>query len=92
MKRKQANMPTIAKKKQRTHLKGVDPVYDQAEPYRLVTAQFPIDALTPEWSIGTNRLVNQAHKQRLLKIFKEVGILRRDVSHRLQVVCPKARV
>lgn len=92
MKRKQANEPAVVRKKQRTHLKEVDPVYDQAAPYRLVTAQFPIDALTPEWSIGTNRSVNEAHKRRLLQIFKEVGVLRRDVSHRLQVICPKAQV
>ncbi|KAF2133085.1 hypothetical protein P153DRAFT_253634, partial [Dothidotthia symphoricarpi CBS 119687] len=43
-------------------------------------------------SIGTNRPINEAYKRRLCQIFKELGVLRRDVSHRLQVACTKAQV
>ncbi|KAH7334195.1 hypothetical protein BKA66DRAFT_555351 [Pyrenochaeta sp. MPI-SDFR-AT-0127] len=92
MKRKNSNNLTGARKKPRVHLNEADSVYDQAKPYRLVTAKFPIDALTPEWSIGTNRPINEPHKRRLLQIFKESGVLRRDAEHRLQVACTKAQV
>ncbi|PVH90418.1 hypothetical protein DM02DRAFT_547825, partial [Periconia macrospinosa] len=61
-------------------------------PYLLVTARFPIDALSAEWSIGVNRPIDQAHKRRLHQIFDETGILQRDTSHRLQVAYSKAQV
>lgn len=73
-------------------MKEADSIYDQAAPYLLATARFPIDALTSEWSIGVNRPIDQAHKRRLRQIFDEVGVLRRDVTHRLQVACSKAQV
>jgi hypothetical protein len=92
MKRKDTDDPAKEKKKQRTALKEVESVYDQSEPYRLATVKFPIDALTPEWRIGTNRPINEAHKRRLCQIFKETGVLRRDENHRLQVACTKAQV
>jgi hypothetical protein len=92
MKRKDTNDLGEGRKKQRTFVKEVESVYDQSEQYRLVTVKFPIDALTPEWSIGTNRPINEAHKRRLCQIFKEAGVLRRDVSHRLQLACSKAQV
>ena len=92
MKRKDGDNSPEARKKQRTRLKEVDSAYVQAKQYRLVTAKFPIDALTPEWSIGVNRSINEAHKHRLCQIFEEVGVLRRDVAHRLQVACTKAQV
>jgi hypothetical protein len=72
--------------------KEVESVYDQAEPYRLVTAKFPIDALTPEWRIGVNRPINEAHKRRLCEIFNDVGVLRKNLNHRLRVACTKAQV
>ena len=92
MKRKDAHDTTEGRKKQRMHLKEVEFVYDQAEQYPLVTARFPIDALTPKWTFGTNRSINETHKRRLCQIFKYVGVLRRDASHRLQVACTKAQV
>ena len=51
MKRKGVNVSTKAGKRQRTTVKEMreaDCVYDRAAPYLLVTAQFPIDALTSE--------------------------------------------
>ena len=95
MKRKGADVSTGTGQRQRTAVKQIkeaDSIYDQAAPYLLVTAKFPIDALTSEWSIGVNRPIDQAHKRRLRQIFDEVGVLRRDRSHRLQVACSKAQV
>ena len=95
MKRKGENVCTTTEKRQRTAVKEIreaDCVYDRAAPYLLVTARFPIDALTSEWSIGFNRPIDQAHKRRLRQIFDEAGVLRRDTSHRLQVACSKAQV
>jgi hypothetical protein len=92
MKRKDTNDLAKRRKKQRTPLKEAESIHDQSEQYRLATVRFPIDALTPEWKMGTNRPINEAHKRRLCQIFKEAGVLRRDVSHRLQVACTKAQV
>ena len=95
MKRKAADVSTGTEKRQRTAVKEIkeaDSIYDQAAPYLLVTAKFPIDALTSEWSIGLNRPIDPAHKRRLRQIFDEAGVLRRDPSHRLQVACSKAQV
>ncbi|CAN9216863.1 unnamed protein product [Alternaria alternata] len=95
IKRKGVNVSAEAGKRQRTAVKEMreaDCVYDRAAPYLLVTARFPIDALTSEWSIGMNRPIDQAHKRRLRQIFDEAGVLRRDASHRLQVACSKAQV
>ncbi|CAN9385396.1 unnamed protein product [Alternaria alternata] len=95
MKRKGVNVSAEVGKRQRTAVKEMreaDCVYDRAAPYLLVTARFPIDALTSEWSIGMNRPIDQAHKRRLRQIFDEAGVLRRDASHRLQVACSKAQV
>jgi hypothetical protein len=95
MKRKGVNVSTEIGKRQRTtvkELREADSIYDQAAPYLLVTARFPIDALTPEWSIGLNRPIDETHKRRLRQIFDEAGVLRRGTSHRLQVACSKAQV
>lgn len=92
MKRKNTNNLAKGRKKQHTSVKESESVYDEAEQYRLATVRFPIDALTPVWGMGTNRPINEGHKRRLCQIFKEAGVLRRDVSHRLQVACTKAQV
>ena len=95
MKRKGAEVLTKLGKRQRVAAKGIreaDSIYDQAAPYLLATAKFPIDALTSEWNLGANRPIDPAHKRRLRQIFDEAGVLRRDRSHRLQVACSKAQV
>lgn len=95
MKRKDEDVLTKTGKRQRTavmEIREADSIYDQAAPYLLATAKFPIDALTSEWSIGANRPIDPAHKRRLCQIFDEVGVLRRDRSHQLQVACSKAQV
>jgi hypothetical protein len=92
MKRKHAGDSTVGSKKQHLPLKEVESLHDQTEPYRLATVKFPIDALSPDWSIGTNRPIDECHKRRLFQIFKEIGVLRQDARHRLQVACTKAQV
>lgn len=95
MKRKGADGWTEKGKRQRVDVTGIREaasIYDQAAPYLLATAKFPIDALTSEWNIGANRPIDPAHKRRLCQIFNEAGVLRRDRSHRLQVACSKAQV
>jgi hypothetical protein len=100
MKRRNPPTPNITDKKQRlqgprskaSYLKEVDSIHDQARPYRLVTAKFPIDSLTPVWTVGANRPIDDAHKRRLCEIFKEQGVLRKDLGYRLRVACTKAQV
>jgi len=67
-------------------------VREQAEPYRLYTAKLPLEALTPSWSIGSNRAVNIKHVQDLYRIFKENGLQRECVENRLLVACTQAEV
>jgi hypothetical protein len=100
MKRRNPPTPNITDKKQRlqgprskaSYLKEVDSIHDQARPYRLVTAKFPIDSLTPVWTVGANRPIDDAHKRRLCEIFEEQGVLRKDLGYRLRVACTKAQV
>lgn len=70
----------------------MESIREQAEPYRLVTAKFPIDALTPTWSVGVNRPINSAHKRRLCEIFMEQGVLRKASANRLRLACDKEDV
>jgi hypothetical protein len=61
MKRKGADVSIETGKRQRTAVKETreaDTLYNQAAPYLLGTAKFPIDALTSEWSIGVNRPID----------------------------------
>ncbi|KAF2462913.1 uncharacterized protein BDR25DRAFT_247182 [Lindgomyces ingoldianus] len=100
MKRQNPSIPSEGRKKQRCQepnskalaLKEIESVSEQAKPYQLATAKFPIDALTPEWTVGGNRSINEAHKQRLCEIFSEQGLLRRDPGHRLRIACTKEQV
>ena len=100
MKRRNPPTPNITDKKQRVqgprskapYLKEVDSIHDQARPYRLVTAKFPIDSLTLVWTVGANRPIDDAYKRRLCEIFKEQGVLRKDLGYRLRVACTKAQV
>lgn len=95
MKRKSVDVSSETGKRQCTvgkEIREADSLHEQAAPYLLGTAKFPIDALTSEWSIGVNRPIDQAHKRRLRQIFDEAGVLRRDASHRLQIACSKAQV
>ena len=92
MKRANTDPSPKSNKRHRVDVKDMDSLHDQAKQYRLVTASFPIDSLDPNWSFGTNRAIDEAHKRRLCQIFKDEGVLRRDARHRLHVACSKAQV
>lgn len=94
-KRKATDVPTTSRKKQSPQDAKVNearPIHEQTAPFLLVTAKFPIDALTAEWSVGVNRPIDAAHKRRLCQIFDEAGVLRRDTTHQLQIACSKEHV
>lgn len=63
---------------------------ERAKDYHLGTARFPINALNPVWKEGQNRDPDGKQIQALLKIFKEQGVQREAVAHRLRVICPRA--
>ena len=66
-------------------------VREQAEPYRLITAIFPIDVLTPVWRHGTNRPIHNSHKRHLCQAFRE-GLYRIDAKNALRLVCTQDEV
>jgi len=39
-------------------IREAESIYNQAAPYLLVIARFPIDALTSEWNIRVNRPID----------------------------------
>ena len=67
-------------------------VRERAEPYRLGTARFPVDALTPVWKQGHNRDPDKKQIQALCKIFEEQEVQRESVENRLRVICSRAEV
>lgn len=73
-------------------LTSAKPVREQAEPYRIITAKFPIDALTASWSVGSNRPIDEKHVHRLCQIFKEQGLQREPEENRLLIACSRDEV
>ena len=67
-------------------------VRERAEPYRLATAKFPIDALTPVWKVGSNRQIDKKHVQNLCRIFEEQHLQREPDENHLRVACSQAEV
>ena len=67
-------------------------ICEQAEPYRLSTARFPLEALTSSWSVGSNRTVDIKHVQDLCRIFEESGVQRECAENHLRVACTEAAV
>ncbi|KAH8748291.1 hypothetical protein F5882DRAFT_236928, partial [Hyaloscypha sp. PMI_1271] len=64
-----------------------------AEPYRICTAKFPIDALTASWSLGVNRPVNDKHVLTLCRTFEvEEGLQRETSSNHLMVGCTAEQI
>jgi hypothetical protein len=59
----------------------------RAEPFRLMTVKFPIDDVTPQWSMGSNRDVDAKHVRQLCQIFDEHGLQRQDRTHRVRLLC-----
>ena len=67
-------------------------IREQAQPYLLCTAKFPLEALTSSWSIGCNRAVDVKHVRDLCRIFEETGLQREHAENHLLVACPPAAV
>lgn len=67
-------------------------VREQAEQYRLATAKFPLNALTPDWTIGSNRPIDAKHVQTLCQIFEVQRLQRELVENRLRIACSQADV
>jgi hypothetical protein len=67
-------------------------VREQAEGYRLITAKFPVAALTPIWSVGSNRDIDVRHVKSLCQIFKEEKLQREVAENRLRLACSRAEV
>ncbi|KAF5002984.1 hypothetical protein FDECE_10458 [Fusarium decemcellulare] len=64
----------------------------QAEEYRLVTANIPVDALSCTWRKGMNRHVNPQHVSKLCSVFKQGGLERQAEENYLLVQCSSAAV
>ena len=75
------------------NLESAKSARELAEPYRVCTTRFPIDALTPHWSIGRNRPVNQEHVLSLCKTFEgEDGLQRETARNYLMIGCTEAQL
>jgi hypothetical protein len=102
MKRKAISVRSPPAKRQRMKDDAQDPVEaaltdaksvrEQAKPYHLCTAKFPLEALTPSWSIGSNRTVDVKHVQDLCRIFEENGVQRECAENHLLLACTQAAV
>jgi len=66
-------------------------LFDEAEPYRIATACFPIRVLTPKWKQGRNRAPSTPHILQLRKSFDK-GLYRTDLSNTLRVACSPEHV
>lgn len=67
-------------------------IHQQAEPYRLTTVRFPIDALSARWGKGKNRPIDEHHKHELHESFRTQGLLRTDSKNWLRIACAKGDV
>jgi hypothetical protein len=86
MKRKPTSLPEDPAKGLRLDHEPVDLVKfktlrEQAEPYRLGSAKFLVEALTSIWSVGSNRQIHENHIQSLCRIFEEQGLRREAAAH-----------
>jgi hypothetical protein len=62
-------------------------IEERAEPFRLMTAKFPIDDVAAQWSMGSNRDVDVKHVRQLCQRFEEHGLQRQDRTHRVCLLC-----
>ena len=77
----------VKRARQDLQFTNIKSIRQQAEPYRLATARFPIDALTPTWRIGSNRPIDTKHVQDLCRIFEEQHLQRELSENHLLVAC-----
>lgn len=64
----------------------------QAEPYRLATAELPVNVLNCLWSSGTNRELDHNHVNYLYRAFRYGKLERRSQENYIQVSCSAAAV
>ena len=74
------------------NLTSAKSVRELAEPYRVCTAKFPIDALTPSWSQGINRPVSNKHVLTLYRTFEGEGLQREANNNHLIVGCTAEQI
>jgi len=67
-------------------------IRQQAEPYRLVTARFPLNALTSAWSVGSNRHLDSKQVDMLCQIFEKQRLQREPEENRLRIACSRADI
>lgn len=67
-------------------------IAEQAKPYLLITAKFPLDALTSVWSVGSNRPLDPEHVETLCRIFEKQKLQREPEGNRLRVACSKQEI
>jgi hypothetical protein len=67
-------------------------IREQAEPYRLATARFPLDALTSAWSVGSNRHLDSKQVEILCQIFEKQRLQREPEENRLRIACSRAEI
>jgi hypothetical protein len=89
---KQQRLESELKLKLKLKFRDTKSIREQAEPYRLGTAKFPIDALTSSWTVGSNRTVSAKHAEKLCRIFVEQGLRRKSVENHLLVACTRSEV
>jgi hypothetical protein len=86
------NPPKKLARSQPDALKDAQSAREQAEPYRLATVRFPIDALSYSWHQGSNRPLDLAHVQRLCQIFRDQGVQPNAVENHLRLACSRQHV
>lgn len=64
-------------------------LYNESKEFLLGTARFPVDALTPRWSLGENRSISPAHVKQLCKLFNDQGLRRSDAECYIRVGCTR---
>jgi len=79
----------VKRARQDPQFTNIKSIRQQAEPYRLATARFPIDALTSTWRIGSNRPIDTKHVQDLCRMFEEQGLQRELSENHLLVACSR---
>jgi len=67
-------------------------IIDQAQPYLLTTAKFPLDALTSTWSNGSNRPIDLEHVKILCQVFEQQQLQRESPTNRLYIACSQIEI
>lgn len=66
-------------------------IFQEARDYLLITARFSVDVLDPSWELGSNRVINTPHKQRLVQDYKK-ALRREEPANHLRLLCTREDV